>query len=399
VSRHADGAAPANFRGRIEATVPSGPDDPGHSYHVLDDGTGVAESTPKRLKQSKTNAVMAQAGLSSGALKAKKKKSPKEALQESGEMSAEELQKMEGALKKNPRSEEQLDAVTGKKTPVAKADKVDTVKGTTSLTFDGWSAPFRPGQYCTLARTIDHEQIQRHYSIASAPGEPLELFLTCVENGALSPCLFDLMPEVPIQAWSQPRGRFTLERVPASRDLWLVGTGTGLAPFLSMVRAGAPWPAFERVILIHTVRHVVDLGYRDEIETIAAAQPGRLVYLPTTRPMAARGVACRRAWNSASFMSGWETTQPPLLWSARLKMPPRDAASSRRRLDTSELSCTGRPARKHPTVGPKSAPWPWASGCKLRRSLAMWLRDSREENKATKRSSQPWFIANSAVTS
>lgn len=163
-----------------------------------------------------------------------------------------------------------------------------------SLTFDGWSSPFRPGQYCTLARTSDGEQIQRHYSIASAPGEPLELFLACVENGALSPCLFDLMPDMTIQAWSQPRGRFTLDRVPAGRDLWLIGTGTGLAPFLSMVRAGAPWPAFERVILIHTVRHVVDLGYRDEIEAIAAAQAARLVYLPTTSRDSVEGVLSGR---------------------------------------------------------------------------------------------------------
>ena len=167
-----------------------------------------------------------------------------------------------------------------------------------SLTFDGWSAPFRPGQYCTLARTIDGELIQRHYSIASAPGEPLELFLACVDDGALSPCLFDLGPTVPIQAWSLPRGRFTLERVPAARDLWLIGTGTGLAPFLSMLRAFAPWQNFERVVLIHTVRHVVDLGYREELEAMVAAQAGRLVFLPTTSRDNVEGVLAGRVTNA-----------------------------------------------------------------------------------------------------
>ncbi len=163
-----------------------------------------------------------------------------------------------------------------------------------SLTFDGWSAPFRPGQYCTLARDRDGELIQRHYSIASAPGQPLELFLACVENGALSPCLFDLCIDAPIRAWSQPRGKFTLERVPAARDLWLIGTGTGLAPFLSMLRASAPWATFERVIVVHTVRHAVDLGYRDELQGLVAASAGRLVYLPTTSRDSVEGVIAGR---------------------------------------------------------------------------------------------------------
>ncbi len=125
VSKHAAGEPPAGWRAKVEASVPSGADDPGHTYHVLSDGSGVSESRPQRLKQDVTDRAARRAGLSVAELK-RKTQAPKQTLAASGEMSAEELAKMEGALKKNPRSEEIMDATTGEKKPVAKPEVVKT---------------------------------------------------------------------------------------------------------------------------------------------------------------------------------------------------------------------------------------------------------------------------------
>mgnify|MGYP002630785969 CR=1 FL=1 len=151
-----------------------------------------------------------------------------------------------------------------------------------TFTFSGWDAPFTAGQYVTLADTINGEMIERHYSVASAPGTPLELYLTMVPDGALTPRLFAMAPGDKLKCWPQPRGKFTLNKVPASRDLWLVGTGTGLAPFLSMLRSGTPWAQFEHVVLVHSVRAGCDLGYGPELAAMVAASNGRLRYVPAT---------------------------------------------------------------------------------------------------------------------
>jgi ferredoxin--NADP+ reductase len=151
-----------------------------------------------------------------------------------------------------------------------------------SFTFSGWETPFTAGQYVTLARTIDGQLIQRHYSVASKPGDPLELYLTIVPEGALTPHLFAMPPGGRLLCWPQPRGKFTIEKVPPMRDLWLVGTGTGLAPFLSMLRSGTLWPIFEHVVLVHSVRYGGDLGYKDELLELVAKMEGRLRYVPAT---------------------------------------------------------------------------------------------------------------------
>ncbi len=166
--------------------------------------------------------------------------------------------------------------------PLRLQGRRDFAPGLAALTFDGWSAAFRSGQYCSLVHNIGGERVERHYSIASRPGDPLELYIVCVEGGALTPTLFAMAPGDGLHCVGAPRGKFTLEKVPAGRDLWLVGTGTGLAPFLSMLRAGTPAQRFERVVLVHTVRKGEELGYRDELEAMQAASEGRLRYVPTT---------------------------------------------------------------------------------------------------------------------
>jgi NAD(P)H-flavin reductase len=162
---------------------------------------------------------------------------------------------------------------------------------------------FIPGQYATLWLTHKGKTIARPYTIASSPSESriLEFYINLVSEGKLTPSLWDKdvieglvsgNPETRA-AISGPKGRFILDREDP-RDLVFVASGTGLAPFVSMIRklnedflASRRHFAFRRVYLIHGVRFPSHLGYRNEMETLAAEairDPGRklrVLYLPT----------------------------------------------------------------------------------------------------------------------
>jgi ferredoxin/flavodoxin---NADP+ reductase len=150
--------------------------------------------------------------------------------------------------------------------------------------------PFRPGQFTNLGLEGGAQKLRRAYSIASEPGADPEFYIKEVPGGALSPAL--LQRKVGDSLWVdlQPAGFFTLDWLPEqAKELWLVGTGTGLGPYVSMLRAGALFPRFERVVIVHGVRVHAELGYRRELEL--AAQDERVSYRPlVTREPAQIGV-------------------------------------------------------------------------------------------------------------
>jgi ferredoxin/flavodoxin---NADP+ reductase len=158
---------------------------------------------------------------------------------------------------------------------------------------DGVPAPpFEPGQFVqvglplpTPARDGSGElriRLQkRSYSLASAPGDPrgLELCLAHVAQGRLTPALRKLAPGARLFVDPNPLGGFTLEGIPPERDLVLVATGTGVAPYVSMRRAYAGKGRWRRMAILHGVREVADLCYRQELEQAARSDPS-FVYLP-----------------------------------------------------------------------------------------------------------------------
>jgi len=127
------------------------------------------------------------------------------------------------------------------------------------------SPEFRAGQFLNLALDLDGERVQRSYSMASAPGEPLEFYLVRVDGGRLTEPLFARGPGDEVLVSARPAGYFTLERVPDAPVLWLVATGTGLGPYVSILRTGEPWARFERVVVVHGVRERSHLAYADEL--------------------------------------------------------------------------------------------------------------------------------------
>lgn len=139
---------------------------------------------------------------------------------------------------------------------------------------------FKAGQFVNLGLVVDDKRVKRAYSIGSAPGEPLEFFIVEVDGGALTPRALAKDPGEIILLNPRPAGFFTLEYVADARDLWMVASGTGLAPFVAMLRQGEVWDRFERIVVLHGVRHARQLAYADEFRRFAADRPGRLVYAP-----------------------------------------------------------------------------------------------------------------------
>lgn len=156
----------------------------------------------------------------------------------------------------------------------------DWAPGLTTLTVDATIQPHQPGQFVNLGLEHGAELVRRSYSIASAPGAPLEFYLKEVPAGALTPELVHLPIGARVLVEQKPQGFFTLDYVPPCRDMWFVATGTGLGPFIAMLRSPEVWRRFERIVVVHGVRSVEQLAYAEELAGLAAAHAGRFTRVP-----------------------------------------------------------------------------------------------------------------------
>ena len=155
------------------------------------------------------------------------------------------------------------------------------------------SAPlvFEAGQFVRIALDIGNERVARPFSMVNAPADPvLEFYGIVVPQGPLSPRLARLAPGERLFVAPNPAGFLVLSELPAARTLWLMSTGTGIAPFISMLRTGTPWQRFETVVLVHAVRHARELVYRVDIEACKLRFGERLRYVP---------VVSREHWSGA----------------------------------------------------------------------------------------------------
>lgn len=141
------------------------------------------------------------------------------------------------------------------------------------------SADFQAGQFFNLGLSVDGKDIRRSYSAASAPGQPLEFFLSEVRSGELTPSLLRLEEGQTVRLDQTPLGFFTLSEVPKARSLWLVATGTGLGPYVSMLREGAILKRFEKIVVVHGTRHPAHFAYEEELCALAESG-GQVTYLP-----------------------------------------------------------------------------------------------------------------------
>ena len=134
---------------------------------------------------------------------------------------------------------------------------------------------FTPGQFARIGLVKeDGESLWRAYSIVSAPHEPfLEFFLLVVPSGEFSRRVGTLKIGDTMLIEQMPQGFLTIDRFKQpgrEQDLWLIATGTGLAPYISMLRDEAVWKRFENIIVVLSVRERHDLGYTEELAQLAA---------------------------------------------------------------------------------------------------------------------------------
>jgi len=128
--------------------------------------------------------------------------------------------------------------------------------------------------------------IKRAYSIASSSvgSEYLEFYISLVPSGALTPRLFALRPGENLWLGPKVSGLFTLDQVPAEKHVILVSTGTGLAPYVSMLRSHLVCGEERRFAVLHGARHSWELGYRSELLMLNRMCPN-FAYIPTiSRP-------------------------------------------------------------------------------------------------------------------
>ncbi|MGQ7792011.1 ferredoxin--NADP reductase [Faunimonas sp. B44] len=148
---------------------------------------------------------------------------------------------------------------------------------------------FRSGQFTMIGIEVEGKPLLRAYSMASAHHEEtLEFFSIKVQDGPLTSRLQHLREGDAILVGRKPTGTLVFDNLLPGRNLWLLSTGTGLAPFLSIIKDPEAYDRFERIVLVHGVRHVAELAYQDLItqdlpgnELFGEEVREKLVYYPT----------------------------------------------------------------------------------------------------------------------
>jgi len=158
---------------------------------------------------------------------------------------------------------------------------------------------FDSGQFIMVGLPVDGRPLLRAYSFASASWEEtLEFFSIKVPDGPLTSRLQHLAPGDDVMLSQKPTGSLLIHDLHPGKRLWLFATGTGLAPFLSIIKDPETYERFETVILCHGVRRIADLAYRDYIASQLPDHPilgeilrRRLIYYPavTREPFQHRG--------------------------------------------------------------------------------------------------------------
>jgi ferredoxin--NADP+ reductase len=147
---------------------------------------------------------------------------------------------------------------------------------------------FTPGHYTRLGigGASPDDRVWRPYSLTSARDDNfLEFIAVLVPGGAFSEKLQHLKVGDTLGVDKTAYGFLTVDQLAPGRDLWLLASGTGLGPFMSILREPAVWQNWQRLILVHSVRQAAELAWRDDIAalpapTLRAEATAKLSYLP-----------------------------------------------------------------------------------------------------------------------
>jgi len=150
-----------------------------------------------------------------------------------------------------------------------------------SLRVDASIDAFEAGQFTRLALEIDGEEVSRPFSLVNAPGEKsLDFYFIKVPGGLFSTRLAKLKAGDSIKVAAKATGLLTVKQIPAAKKLFLLATGTGVGPFLSIIKTTEVWQQFERIALVHAVRYTEELTYQQTIRSIAEQHTHQFSYIP-----------------------------------------------------------------------------------------------------------------------
>lgn len=138
-------------------------------------------------------------------------------------------------------------------------------------------SPFVAGQFTKIAMEINGKRVQRAYSYVNAPSNPnLEFYLVTVPNGELSQKIAQLRPGSKVMLSKDAAGFFVLDEIPDCEDLWMLATGTGIGPYLSILQEGSELARFKQIILVHAARFTQDLSYSLLLKKLQHRYNGKL---------------------------------------------------------------------------------------------------------------------------
>ncbi len=133
---------------------------------------------------------------------------------------------------------------------------------------------FASGQFVMLGLMVEGKPLLRAYSIASPFwDESLEFLSIIVPDGPLTSRLYKIAPGDEILLGNKPTGTLTMDTLLPGRRLHLIGTGTGLGPWMSIIRDPEVYDRFDHITVQHTVRQIEDLAYRDMLESKLVLDP------------------------------------------------------------------------------------------------------------------------------
>ena len=145
------------------------------------------------------------------------------------------------------------------------------------------SAPkvkFIAGQYAKISLIIDNKEVERPYSFVNSPNEPiLEIYSVSVPNGPLSTALQKLKKGDLLNINQNGNGFLILNEIPKVKNIWMLATGTGIGPYLSILKTEDSWKNFEKVILVHAVRYNKELTYKETIKNLEEKYGKRFIYI------------------------------------------------------------------------------------------------------------------------
>ena len=151
----------------------------------------------------------------------------------------------------------------------------------TALIIDVELGGYEAGQFVRIGLPDGEDVLARPYSLVNTPEETyLEVYFNIVEEGPLSPRLFALEAGDDILVSDRPSGFLTVSEVPDAPHLWMVATGTGIGPFLAILKSQPVWDKFDKAVLCYSVSYAGELAYADTIDAIRAERGDQFVFVP-----------------------------------------------------------------------------------------------------------------------